>query len=124
MAHALRASAYSSLHRLGGANQGGADARFHRRVAGIGDDHVLRLRPGMRQGVRRHDRTNHVVAALNDDRRYVPQSARFLQQLAVFEEHVVDEVVRLDPASASAAASAENRRRFFRTRNKVEQTVS
>ena len=41
MAHALRASAYSSLHRLGGANQGGADARLHRRVACIGDDHVL-----------------------------------------------------------------------------------
>src|SRR6059036_1594868 len=44
-----------------------ADARLHRRMAGVAHDDAFRLRPGARQLIGAANRAHHVVAPLNDD---------------------------------------------------------
>src|SRR5271163_2800029 len=53
------------LHSFHRQDQLLANARLHRRMAGIGNDHICRFGPGPSQFIGAADRADHVVAALD-----------------------------------------------------------
>ena len=66
-------------------------------MAGIGYHDIVGFGPGAVQFVGAHDRTDDIVAALNDDGRDMADSVDSLEQTVFRGEHIVAEVMRLDP---------------------------
>ena len=67
-------------------------------VAGVGDDHELRLRPALVQLPGARGRADHVVATLHDHPRQVRDLRGVVEELGVAAQPgPVNEVVRLDP---------------------------
>ena len=77
------------------------DARFEGGVAGVGDYAELGSRPGAVQLPGNLGWAEHVVAAVDDDRRDVADATKVVQQLVVRpHEASVQEVVALDPGES------------------------
>jgi len=79
------------------------DARFEGGVAGVGDYAELGSRPGAVQLPGNLGWAEHVVAAVDDDRRDVADATKVVQQLVVRpHEASVQEVVALDPGESGS----------------------
>ena len=103
----MRCGAISkTLHPLRRQHQLLADAGLHRRVAGIGNDHVLRLGPGAGELVGAANGAHHVVAALDDDPGEMPDIPDPGDQIAVPAKEVVAEEIGLDSRQAQRQASS------------------
>ena len=71
------------LELFGCPDQGAADAGFHGRMPGVGNDDVIGFRPSPSQCVGGNDRANHVVSSLNDDAGKVADTVNVFQKLIV-----------------------------------------
>src|ERR1700738_4475868 len=84
------------LHSLGRQHQLLADARLHRRVPGIGNDHISRLWPGPSELVGPADRADHVVTALYDHPRQLSDISDPGDQVAVAGEQMTAKEMGFD----------------------------
>src|SRR5262249_61092132 len=84
------------LHPFGRKHELLTNARFHRRVAGVRDDHVLRLGPSASELVGATDRADHVIAALYDDPGDPPDLYDPCEQIAFRWKQVAAEKMGFD----------------------------
>ena len=65
-------------------------------MTGIGHHVIVGLWPCPMEFIGAHDRADDVIAALDDDRRYVADAVDLLDQTIFRGEKVVAEIMRLD----------------------------
>src|SRR5271157_455656 len=94
---ALASPGSVALHALGRQYQMPADPGLHRRVPGVGNDHVFGLGPGAGEFVGAADRAYHVVAPLHDDPRQMTDPLDPSDQVTLADKQMAAEKMCFDP---------------------------
>src|SRR5215831_19667088 len=100
----LRPTGSIPLHCLRRQYQLLAYARLHRRVSSVRNDYVFCLWPGARQFVGTADRAHHIVAALHDNPRQMPNGVDPRDQIAIPVKQIAAEEMRFDPRKPESEA--------------------
>src|ERR1700730_15510587 len=79
-----------------------ANSRFHRRMAGGGNDHIAGFGPGAGQFVGAADRADHVIAALHDNRGQMPDPPDAGDQVTLSGEQMTAKEMPLDSRKAES----------------------
>src|SRR6266545_2990181 len=119
-----RSSSIEARVAVGGRHQGASDGGIERAVTCVRHDHELRLGPGAVEVPGIADRADHVVAAVHDRARDVPNPGDVAQELVVaVQEAAVGEVVALDARQSQRARILGELRREVRVGHELEETA-